>query len=271
MKKFFKIILVYLFFFKIFAYSTQNYILTGTSILTSLVNDITYNIKEFETITLVPPLQCPASFDLKPDDARKIKQARIIILHSFQQGYIEKIKKINKKAKIEIFPVGDLTIFSNYTYGLYEMKRILSKYYAGYEEKFEKNLNEKRKKIADKISPDLKYINDVLKKRKYKVLCSKNQLNFVKWLGFDIVSAFEGPDRMSAGDIMDIIKIAKEKKVKFIIGNLAGNHNETAKIFANDLKIPVIVLSNFPDETKNESLFLNLWEYNFSEIKKHIK
>ncbi len=164
----------------------------------------------------------------------------------------------------------DLTILSNYTYGLYEMKRILSKYYQNYEKQFDKNLNQKRAKIVEKISSDLKYI-DVLRKKAYKVLCSKNQLNFAKWLGFDVVSAFESPDKMSPADISEIIKIAKDKKVKFIIGNLAGNHNETAKLFNHKLKVPVIVLSNFPEENQNESLFLNLWEYNISEIKKFIK
>ncbi len=263
---------ILIFLFNLTAHSKQSiFVLTGTSILTSLVKDITYNVGEFELATLVSPLQCPGSFDLKPDDAKKIKQAKIVILHQFQQSYIEKIKKINKKVKLEIFSVEDLTIFSNYTYGLYEMKRILSKYYPGYEKQFDKNLNEKRSKIAEKISADLKYINNVLKKKAYKVLCSKYQLNFVKWLGFDVVSTFDSPDKMLPADISEIIKVAKDKKVKFIISNLTGNHNETAKLFNQKLKVPVIVLSNFPQEKQDESLFFNLWEYNISEIKKFIK
>ncbi len=269
MKKYF--IIFFIFIWSITAYSNQNfYVLTGTSILTSLANDVAFNTN-IKVYTLVPPLQCPASFDLKPDDAKKIKDAKLIILHSFQQNYIEKIKKINKNVKLEIFPVQDLTIFSNYTYGLYEMKRILSKYHKKQINKFENNLNEKRQKIADAIKPDIKYINEVLKKKSYKVLCSKNQLNFAKWLGFDVIFAFEGPDRMSAGDIKEIVKLGKESRVKFIIGNLAGNHNETAKIFSKELKVPIITLSNFPEEKQSESLFLNLWEYNISAIKKYIK
>ncbi len=93
MKKFL-LSLILLFLFNLTAHSKQSiFVLTGTSILTSLAKDITYNLEEFEVVTLVPPLQCPASFDLKPDDAKKIKQAKIIIIHQFQQNYIEKIKK----------------------------------------------------------------------------------------------------------------------------------------------------------------------------------
>lgn len=216
-------------------------------------------------------MQCPASFDLKPEDALKIKNAKLVILHPFQKNYIEKINKINKKVKIEIFSISDLTIPSNYSYGLYEMRNVIAKHFKKNIKKLNTNLESKREKIGKRVSKDIDYINNVLKKKSIKVICSKNQVNFAKWLGFDVIATFAGPDAMSSKEISDIIKLGKKEKIKFIIGNQAGNHNETAKIFAKNLNASLIVLSNFPDFSENESLFLNLWQYNINELKKFIK
>jgi len=270
MKKIITLAIFLFLIFNSFAIAKQDIdIIAGTSILTSLVKDVAGN--ELKVDTLVLPSQCPASFDLKPDDALKIKNAKLVILHPFQKSYIEKINKINKKVKIEIFQIPDLTIPSNYSYGLYDMRNIIAKHFKKDEKKLTKNLEKAKEAIGKNVSKDLDYINGVLKKRSIKVICSKNQENFAKWLGFNVIATFAGPDAMSPKEISDIIKLGKKQKVKFIIGNLAGNHNETAKIFAKNLNAYLIVLSNFPEFSENESLFLNLWQYNINELKKYIK
>jgi len=246
--------------------SNEKIILAGTSIITSLIKDLNNDIK---VINLIPPKQCPGHFDLKPDDAILVAKAEMFIIHPYQKYLFEKIKRINKDIKLGIIKTPDLTIPENYFSALKEMENILKKFYPEYSEVYEKNRIKKIRIIKNEIAQDEKFLES-LKKRKFKVVSSKFQKNFSQWLGFEVVATFGSPDSLTMKQINSIIEIAKQKKINFIISNLAGNHNITAKILNKYLNKRIIIFSNFPELNTNKSLFLNLWHYNLSELKKNI-
>ncbi len=251
------------------AYRKQNekVVLTGTTIITALVKDLNENI---DVINLIPPRQCPGHFDLTPSDAFRVSKADIFIIHPYQKYLFKKIKKINKNIKLEIIKTPDLTIPENYFSALKEMEIILKKFYPKYLDTFERNRIKKIKIIKDKISNDKKFLK-IIKNKKFKVISSKFQKKFSQWLGFEVVTTFGAPDNLTVKQIDKIIKIAKERNVSFIISNLAGDHNVTAKILNKSLNKRIIIFSNFPELKPNKSLFLNLWEYNLKELKNAIK
>lgn len=242
----------------------EKVILSGTSMITSLVKDLDDDRK---VINLIPPSTCPGHFDFKPQDAQDVCRADVFIIQPFQKFLYEKIKKINKNIRLEIITTPDLTIPENYFTALKKMEDILIKNFPGSKEILKKNREKKIQTIRKELKKQKKML-DSLRKKQFKVLTSRFQKSFSRWLGFNIIGTFGSPDNLTINQINSLIKKAQKEKVDYIISNLAGNHNITARILNKTLKKPIIVFSNFPECKSGRSYFLNLWEYNINELKK---
>lgn len=245
----------------------ENVILCGTSIISSMVRDITGkdNIK-----TLIPHIACPGTYDLKPEDAKKILTSEILIIHPFQKYIADKIVKINKRIKIIYVSSSNLNTPDGYITGLNEILNFLINFSPDNKAKYLKNAKNNILKIKQRIAKDAMFIEQI-KTKNIKVLSSIHQKNFCEYLGLNVVSVFWGPDRLNPKEAANLIQLAKKEKVKYIISNLTGDTDISANILNKHLNIKKIILMYFPPQEGKESWYFNLYNYNLEQIKLKIK
>lgn len=267
MKKIIILIFILLHFTGCGKKATEDVILCGTSIISSMVRDITGedNIK-----TLIPHLACPGTYDLKPEDAKKILTSKILIIHPFQKYVADKIIKINKRIKIIYISSSDLNTPNGYITGLNEILNFLINVLPGKKAEYLKNTENKILKIKQRIAEDAMFIKQI-KDKKIKVLSSGHQSGFCEYVGLNVVSVFWGPDTLKPKEAANLIQLAKKEKVKFIISNLTGDNDIAADILNKQLNIKKVVLMYFPAQEGMDSWFFNLYNYNLEQIKSEVK
>ncbi len=235
-------------------------VLAGTTMIESLVRDASGRA---EVNTLVPPAKCPGHFDLKPGDAQKIKNSGVVILHPFQTYLLDKIKKINPDIKVRRLKAGGLTTPPGYFTGLEETADILAGFYPDKGEYFERRV----KKTIEKITKELKKDRETVEKiidMDYKVVCSGFQTDLCRFFGFRILGSFAGPESLSVKETAGLSQ--KAEKADFIVSNLTGTHNMTAKIINKKAGKKTVEPANFPLE-RGEDMFLGLWKYNLEQLR----
>jgi len=267
MKKIFIIFLILISFTACWKKDSENVILCGTSIISSMVRDITGDDK---IKTLIPHLACPGTYDLKPEDVKKILDSKILILHPFQKYLADKVSKINKDIMIVFISASDLNTPNGYMNGLNEILNFLLQRFPEKKDTYLKNNEAIKLKIKNKIAGDMFFLNEI-KDKKIKVLTSMHQRAFCEYLGFDIVSVFAGPDSLKPQDATNIIKKAKKENVNYIISNITGDNDITAEILNKEIKIQKITFMYFPVERGEDSWFFNVYNYNLEQIKPLIK
>lgn len=243
--------------------SSGKKVLCGSSIILSMVKDCGGDIG---ALTLVPADVCPGNFDLKPEDAEKVISASVFLIQPFQLPLAEKALKINPKIEVEIIKAVDLTTPENYFRGLQETALALGKYFPGESGRFFSGINSKINEIRGAVIADTDFIQSI-RKRNITVLSSLFQAATARYMGLDVVDTFGGPESLKPRDISRLISAAKAKGVSIIISNLTGTHDAAADILNKNLKIKKVVFIVFPAETEKRSMFLNLWDYNISQLK----
>jgi len=185
---------------------SEKVILCGTSVISSMVRDITgdNNVK-----TLVPHLVCPGSYDLKPDDAKKIINSKILIIHPFQKYLLDKIIQINKNIRVIYVDLSDLNSPGGYINGLDEVEKFLMEIFPEKKQQYAMNKENTVSKIKQRITDDAMLVKTISNKN-IKVIASSRQQGFCNYLGLKVVSVFSGPDSLKPKDLADIIKLAKK-------------------------------------------------------------
>lgn len=239
-------------------------VLCGNSIILSLVRDC--GGAGISAVTLIPADVCPGSFDLKPEDAKKIESAALFIIQPFQMPLAEKARKINPNILIEIIKTSDMTIPENYFRGLQEAVSLLGKHFPAMTGQFISNSDSKINEIRNAVINDTEFIQSVRRKN-IPVLASTFHVVTSRYLGLDVAGTFEGPESLTPGVMKELMAVAKAKKINLIISNLTGDFDVSAEILNKKLKIKKAVFIVFPAETKGRSMFMNLWEHNLSQLK----
>ena len=240
-------------------------VLCGSSIIYSLVKDCGC----IDAAVLVPADVCPGSFDLKPEDAAKIKSAAIFLIQPFQQPLAEKAMKINPKITVETIKTDDMTVPENYFRGMQETSAALGRHFPGKAAQFSAGANSRITEIRNSVINDMGYIQKVRKRNIY-VLASGFQAATAVYLGLNVAGVFGGPESLRPSDINALLKTARSKHVSLIISNMTGTHDSAADILNKSLGVKKAVFIVFPGESGNASMFLNLWQYNLNQLKNAI-
>jgi len=218
-------------------------IVATTSVLSSVVKDIVKDTLNVET--LVPSGYCPGHFDIKSSHLLSIEKSGILFAHGFEP-YLEQIKASIKRE--DFSPViikidGSWFIPENQKKLYFGICEILSEKFPGYRNFFNSNT----KKAIKEIEKTDKKIKEMMKNLKGSAcICNNHIKEMLQYLGLDVIATYGRKEELAPVEIKNLIKIGKEKDVKIIIDNLQAGP-DTGKVIAEELKIPHITLSNFPD------------------------
>lgn len=238
-------------------------VLCGTTMVASLVKDCAPDLK---TATLIPSEACPGTYDLKPEDAKKITSAKMFIGQPFIKPLGDKLAAMDPGMAVRYVNTPDLQVPENYFRGLQEAASLLAMEDGRRARYYIENMNRSMRAVREAIINDSGYLMK-LRSKKIKVLASGYQEAFAKYLGLDVVAVFGSPSKLNPAALQAMAAKARQAGVTLIISNLTGDHDASADALNRLLKVKKAVLISFPGETAGQSLFLNLWGYNLAQIK----
>ncbi|MCX8082536.1 MAG: metal ABC transporter substrate-binding protein [bacterium] len=235
-------------------------IITTTSVLSSAVKEIVKGKLKVEN--LVPSGYCPGHSDIKVKHLAEIEKSGLLFAHGFEP-YLDQIKNSIKKegfSPIIIKTEGTCFSLENQKKIYNELTKILSEKFPQYKDFFETN----SKKTLLEIEETDKKIKNIIKKKQVagiSVICNGYIKNMLEYLGLEVIATYGRKEDLSPSQIKKLIEIGRKEKVSLVIDNLQAGP-DTGKGIAEELRIPHITISNFPEAlpdtpTLRDTLYVN--------------
>ncbi|MGD9212498.1 MAG: metal ABC transporter substrate-binding protein [Desulfobacteraceae bacterium] len=234
-------------------------IVAGTTFLSDIIKDIAGPDAEIRTV--IPGGACPGHYDVKPGDLKLLAESDFLFLHSWQKGHQNMNSIIraaeNKALKIVIVAGKDNTMIPKVHCQVIEiitehLKKLNPEKSREYTAAAEKRINRVK---AVEIE-----VTELLKKAgvdKTPVICATMQKGFIMWAGFHVIADYGRPEDLTPDKVANIISKARNAGVKLVVDNLQSGP-DAGKGIAQDLGVPQVNLSNFPDAFKG----IDTWEKN---------
>jgi zinc transport system substrate-binding protein len=241
-------------------------VVTSTSLIAQIVERVGGD--KADAINIIPPAQCPGHFDVKPGDIQKLADADLFLLHGWQGEKFsqELIASANNpdlavvKLDIEgnwMTPQVQSEAVDKITSALTQVDAENSSYYQKSATEYKDMIAAKEAEIKAKLAQaNLATIN---------VMCADQQVGFVKWTGFNIITDFGRPDSLTPQVVKELVDKGREAKVSLIIDNMQSGQDAGAGI-AEELGCARIILSNFPGGYENTETWEKAIDYNIELI-----
>ncbi|MFC1780679.1 metal ABC transporter substrate-binding protein [Planctomycetota bacterium] len=221
---------------------------------------------DIEILCLAPPGMCPGHFDFSPSQTRQLKDCRLLLFFDFQQQIEESLSRMksNGLKTAQVAALEGMCIADTYLAACREVSEILSLEYPEKKAVF----NERLKIIEQRMDSLTGETNAMIKNsgiESANVLASIHQSEFANWLNLNTVETFIGSDIETMANINKCLSIARDEDVKFIIANKQEG-TSLADSLAEQLKIPVVVFSNFPETVSGTTGFDELLRANVRNL-----
>jgi zinc transport system substrate-binding protein len=211
-----------------------------SEIITSLLPSEGYSIE-----AILPSGQCPGHYDVKLSDIEKMKKADLIV--SFRgMPFMNKAAADSGVQFLMDAEGRNWMAPDSYLYGLSLLADRLSKHFP---EDKDKIMSRKKDTIRE-VRGDANSLIQWIKKAGLfgkSVVCSSMLKEPLEWMGFRVVGEYGRPEAMSAREVVRLSKIGRENNVIIVVDNLQSGP-DAGKGIAETLKVPHVVLTNFPLE-----------------------
>jgi zinc transport system substrate-binding protein len=219
-----------------------------TSLIASIVQEIGGD--RVEVVTIVPSGMCPGHFDIRPEDVKLLEEAQIVLEHGFEgESFVEEmLKSIDNLGlrRIVLDVEGNWMVPEIYVKAIDKVVEALCRVEPDQTRLFKSKALDYKQEIIN-LSEQIQQEVKQSMVNKVKVVCSSMQAEFVDWLDFEIVATYGRPEEFTPRELSKIIDKAKEADVRLVIDNLQSGAKAGVPI-ADELKIPHVVLTNFPQD-----------------------
>lgn len=214
---------------------------TTTSLLGSIVQAI--GKQRIDVITIVPAGMCPGHFDIKAGDVKGLANSKILLNHGWEK-WIDKLLNAvdNKPVLFTINVEGNLMVPQIHKKASEHITTLLCSLDYAHQE-FYRNNFASYTSIIDSLETMIKKRAEKL--ISIKVVCSELQVEFLEWLGFDVVMTYARAEELTPKVLSEIIHKAKKEKVKLVVDNLQSGPDIGLTI-AQEIGTQHINLTNFP-------------------------
>jgi zinc transport system substrate-binding protein len=219
---------------------------TGSTLMASIVEEIG---KDRVLVTnIVPPGVCPGHFDLKPGDVQKLATARLLLYHDWESRIFSEnlLKSVNndKLVAVSVAVQGNWMAPPVQRKAVEEITAVLCQHDPANQSFYQANaqrvlaaIDAKAKELQARLQAA--GVNNV------KVICSGMQEGFLKWAGFAVVTTYGRPEELTPLKLQELLQKGKQEGVRLVVDNLQSGP-EAGKGLAAELRVPHVVLSNFP-------------------------
>jgi len=217
-------------------------VVVTTSLLAAAVREVAGDGVEVET--LLPPGTCPSYFDLEPAQVRRAAGAVLFLRHEFQPFLDAKLTAIGVDASRRAAPEigGANCIPANYARLCHGVAEALAARLPAGATDFRARAAEVARQAAERAPV---WRERVAPLRGRPLLVAFRQVGFAKWLGLEVAAEFPPAEDPAAAAVTAAIRAAQSAHVVAVVGN-GPNGNRTPEALAAALKVPVVMLENFP-------------------------
>jgi zinc transport system substrate-binding protein len=192
--------------------------------------------------SLCPPGMCPGHFDLSPGNVRDLRKCELVIRFDFQSQLDKSLAGIRDSSlPVESIAIEEgMCIPQTYIDTCSRIAQRLSAIYPADADFFRRRFQDVRDR-ADVLTAEVRAMN-----LSGKVLASRHQAAFCKWLGFDVAANFVGSDMASVANVQAALMQARDGNIKWVVANKQEG-TAFATSLADAAKVRQAVFSNFPD------------------------
>jgi len=195
------------------------------------------------TVTpVIPHTMCPGHFDLSPRLASEIAASDVFIQHGFEtfarklgfgaEGPRRVVLPIKGNGMI---PEVHREITAAVCAALGEARPAATEVFSANAARYVAQIGEVEQRLQAK--------RDAL--TGIPVLAAVMNAPFIAWIGCNVVGTFPRDEGLSAAGMVALGRTAHEQKVRLVVDN-HQSQGRTGRMLAGELKVPLIILSNFP-------------------------
>jgi len=246
-------------------------IVATTSLIGSIVQEV--GADKVEVVTIIPSGMCPGHFDIRPEQVKVLEEARAILEQGIEgELFVEDILELIENEDLlrtTLGIEGNWMIPEVHIQAVDEITQILCQVEPEYADLFESRALDYKEEISI-FSRQIKQEAQELRVSEVKVVCSRMQVEFADWLGFEIVATYGRPEDFTPRELKEIIKKAKEADAELVIDNLQSGPKAGIPI-ADEIKGEHLVLTNFPQDFKGRLSYPKSLKENASKLFRAIK
>ncbi|GIX44943.1 MAG: hypothetical protein KatS3mg130_1351 [Candidatus Sumerlaea sp.] len=213
---------------------------------------------------LAPPGACPGHYDIRPDEAVRLRSARAVVLFDFQQSLAGRLREFLPASTqlVLIHPADGLCVPETYADACRQLRDALVRANLLESDAADRALSatvQRMERLASRLRDDARPVRGV------RVVASAHQAAFCRWLGLDVIAVWQSADASSAKEVAELLDEARRKRVQCVIANLQ-EAGKVGRSLADALGVPLVVFSNFPAMTPEEPDFDSLVRHNVSNL-----
>ncbi len=242
---------------------TKPIVVCTTSVLASIVKDLAGDKVIVEVIA--SPSICPAHYDIRPSDVDKVGRADIVFYHGFEPWIKDLVRASGTKA-----PLINISGPWNTPDALKRMYIAVAHYLKQY---LHIDVDQRLNECLKAIDKTAKWLKDFAKEHGFigkPVIVMQWQKKFVEYLGFDVVATFKPPEKVSAKEYEELVKIGKEKGVLLVVDNLQSG-TELGKKLASEIGAVEVALTNFPGTAPGLNNMTQVMKFNALRLAEALK
>ena len=217
---------------------TSDTILSG--MIASLLPSHRYAIK-----SMLPPAQCPGHYDVKLSDIERMEKADLIVSFRGMPSVDNAASKAEARLLVDAGGGNWMTPVS-YISGLGLLADGLSKRFPEDKVEIMRRKEETIRNVKTEANSLMQKITRAAIPGK-PVIASSMQKEPLEWMGLRVVGEYGRQEAMSARELVRLCEIGRHQHAIMVVDNLQSGP-DTGKGIAETLRVPHIVLTNFPSE-----------------------
>ena len=235
-----------------------------TSYLECAVQDLAGS--SWRVARLLPPGCCPGHFDVSPAMLDTLSDSRILLRFEFQSSLDEKLRHFCRNGlKIVAVPSPEgLCLPATYAEVCRAVCTALCEAQPEHAAEYQVRVAEIEKRMDD-LALEIKTSIADSPAAGARVVASAHQARFCGELGLDLAAAFTGQESAGLKELEQCIDAGKGARVRFIVANLQEGVQLAAPL-ADRLEAKIVVFSNFPAMTADETTFDALVRRNIAAL-----
>lgn len=239
-------------------------IVCTNSALADYVGEIMGSNAEVEYI--MPAGACPSHFDTRPSDVSVFASADIVVSLGWEAWLTDLLTASGNTGahQVKCLGLGEWNIPSGAKAYVDKIADGLGNALPGQNDTIHSNAATYKGRIDAKAA-ELQSLVQASGHLGKQVACMEWQMDFVEWLGFDVVSYYGPPEGLSTADVLNVTGTIEENDVVAIIDNMQSGTEFGANI-ASETGAAHVVLTNFPGAVPGTDTYLDMIEFNTGQL-----
>jgi zinc transport system substrate-binding protein len=226
-------------------------VVTSTSLLGYITDQVGGD--RVEVINLIPPVQHPGNFNVRPGDVQTLASSKLFLVHGWPgEGFVDQFVEAANNPELVVYKAsvdGNWMTPSVQSAAADKVAAALGQVDSQNAATYEKNAAEYKARVAAK-EIEIKSRLTAAGVSNINVIASERQLGFLKWSGFNVVANYAGPNALNPQLVKELVDQGREASVTLVIDNLQDG-KDAGRGIAEDIGATQLNLSNFPGGFEN--------------------